>query len=326
MTQKSCPPRLPLSHPKFDAAALSGLNVLVCAAMRVTEINEKQKACARKRVRKWRMDKRFRSQIDEDFLPVEREIFVGSIGGMNTEKTIAKEDVEIIKVTQHSEMKQIIGWGAPGKGRPRFKGAIVAQNDAHGTRYIGVPEGRFMRHDPCFAQHGKHESAQFVHAFRKTGVVDNMVIIAWESKPSEWAVVHESRTLDFSLLQQNSRPTAWPKRFEPGASDMLRKTTPVLSKDARSYYEFYRSDDFKSNEKHYTVRQLKLLGDQCWREIKMEERNYETQVHKLKNVFVTADPEEDEEIMIHFFKSLTSLSEGIRQDIECVYVLDRFLL
>ena len=302
-------PRLPLSYPKFDAAALSGLNVLVCAAMRVTEINEKQKACAQKRVRKWRMDKRFRSQIDEDFLPVEREIFVGSIGGMNTEKTIAKEDVEIIKVTQHSEMKQIIGWGAPGKGRPRFKGAIVAQNDAHGTRYIGVPEGRFMRHDPCFAQHGKHESAQFVHAFRKTGVVDNMVIIAWESKPSEWAVVHESRTLDFSLLQQNSRHTAWPKRFEPGASDMLRKTTPVLSKDARSYYEFYRSDDFKSNKKHYTVRQLKLLGDQCWREIKMEERNHETKVHKLKNMHA-------EEIMIRFYGSWKPLSEEIRQDIE----------
>ena len=314
MTQKSCPPpRLSLSHPKIDAAALSGLNVLVCAAMRVTEINEKQKACARKRVRKWRMDKRFRSQIDEDFLPVEREIFVGSIGGMSTDETIAKKDLEIIKVTQHSEMKQIIGWGAPGKGRPRFKGAIVAQNDAHGTRYIGVPEGRFMRHDPCFAQHGNHESAQFVHAYRKTGVVDNMVIIAWESKPSEWAVVHESRTLDFSLLQQKSRHTAWPKRFEPGASDMLRKTTPVLSKDARSYYEFCQSDDFKSNEKYYTVRKLMLLGDQCWREIKMEERNHETKVHKLKNMHA-------EEIVIRFytirsFGSWTPLSEEIRQDI-----------
>ena len=67
-------PPLPLSDPTFDAAAwpmseeekekenkggLNGLNVLVCAAMRVTEINEKQKAHARKRVRKWRMDKRF---------------------------------------------------------------------------------------------------------------------------------------------------------------------------------------------------------------------------------------------------------------------------
>ena len=171
-----------------------------------------------------------------------------------------------------------------------------------------------MRHDPCFAQHGKHESAQFVYAFRKTGVVDNMVIIAWESKPSEWAVVHESRTLDFSLLQQNSRHTAGPNRFEPGASDMLRKTTPVLSKDARFYYEFYRSDDFKSNEKYYTVCKLRELGDQCWREIKMEERNHETKVHKLKNMHA-------EEIMIRFytirsFGSWTPLSEEIRQDIE----------
>ena len=196
---------------------------------------------------------------------------------------------------------------------PRFCGAIVAEEHGRHTRYIGVPEGRFMRHDPCWAKHGSHKTAKWLLAFRKTGVVDNMVIIAWESKPNEWALVHESRTLDFPSVQQNSRPTAGPKRFEPGASDMLRKTTPVLSKDARSYYEFYRSDDFKSNEKHYTVRQLRLLGNQCWREIKIEERNHETKVHKLKNMHA-------EEIMIRFytirsFGSWTPLSEEIRQDI-----------
>ena len=242
---------------------------------------------------------------------MEREIFVGSIGGMNIKRTIARKNLKIIKVTQHSEMKQIIGWGAPGKGRPRFKGAIVAQNDAHGTRYIGVPEGRFMRNDPCYAKHGSHHSAQWLLAFRKTGVVDKMVIIAWESKPSEWALVHESRILDFSFVQQNSRPTAWPNRFEPGASDMVRKTTPVLSKGARFYYEFYRSDDFKSNEGYYTVSQLMLLANQCWREIKMEERNHETKVHKLKEMFVPADYDEDEETLIRFIESWTSLSEEI---------------
>ena len=41
---------------------------------------------------------------------------------------------------------------------------------------------------------------------------------------------------------------------------MVRKTTPVLLKGARFYYEFYRSDDFKSNEGYYTVSQLMLLG------------------------------------------------------------------
>ena len=159
-------------------------------------------------------------------------------------------------------MKEIIGRGALEKGKSRFQGVIVAENDAHGTRYVGVPEDRFMKNDPCYAKHGSHHSAQWLLAFRKTGVVDKMVIIAWESKPSEWALVHESCILDFSFVQQNSRPTAWPNRFEPGASDMVRKTTPVLLKGAQFYYEFYRSDDFKSNEGYYTVSQLMLLGNQ----------------------------------------------------------------
>ena len=149
---------------------------------------------------------------------------------MDIKRTITRKNLKIIKVTQHSEMKQIIGWGAPGKRRPRFQGAIVAENDAHGTRYVGVPEGRFMRNDPCYAKHGSHDSAKWLLVTRKTGVVDKMVIIAWESKPSKWVLVHESRILDFSLVQQNSRSTAWPDRFEPGASDMVRKATPVLSK------------------------------------------------------------------------------------------------
>ena len=168
---------------------------------------------------------------------------------------------------------------------PRFHGAIVAEKDAHGTRYIGVPEGRFMRNDPCWAKHGSHDTAKWLLAFRKTGVVDNMVMIAWESKPNEWALVHESRTLDFSLVQKTSRPAAGPDRFEPGASGMVKKATPVLPKGARLYYDFCQSDDLKSNGGYYTVRQLILLGNQCWRERKEEERNIETRVHKLKMAF-----------------------------------------
>ena len=98
-------------------------------------------------------------------------------------------------------------------------------------------------------------------------------------------LVYESRILDFSLVQQNSRPTAWPDRFKPGASDMVRKATPVLSKGAQFYYDFYRSDDLKSDKGYYTVSQLMLLGNQYWRENKVEERNLETKVHKLKMVF-----------------------------------------
>ena len=280
------------------------------AAQRATDKKEKKNARNRERAKRNRMNRRFQAQIDHGFNE-KREIFNGSIGGMDIERTIARKDLEITEVTQLSEMKEITGYGSRGNGMPRFRGAIVAEEHGRHTRYIGVPEGRFMRHDPCWAKHGSHKTAKWLLAFRKTGVVDNMVIIAWESKPNEWALVHESRTLDFSSVQQNSRPTAGPKRFEPGASDMLRKTTPVLSKDARSYYEFYRSDDFKSNEKHYTVRQLRLLGNQCWREIKIEERNHETKVHKLKNMHA-------EEIMIRSCQlgSWTPLSEEIRQDIE----------
>ena len=48
----------------------------------------------------------------------------------------------------------------------------------------------------------------------------------------------------------------------------------------------------------------------------MEERNHETKVHKLKEMFVPADYDEDEETLIRFIKSWTSLSEEIWQDIE----------
>ena len=142
-----------------------------------------------------------------------------------------------------------------------------------------------MRNDPCYAKHGLHDSAKWLLATRKTWVVDKMVIIAWKSKPSEWALVHESRILNFSLVQQNSRPTAWSNRFEPGASDMVRKATPVLSKGARFYYDFYQSDDLKSDKGNYTVPQLIMLGDQHWTKDKVEEKNLEIKVHKLKMVF-----------------------------------------
>ena len=228
-------PLLPLCDLTFGTAAQltseEEENYDGLAAQRATDKKEKKNARNRERAKRNRMNRRFQAQIDHGFNE-KREIFNGSIGGMDNKTTIAREDLEINEVTQLSEMKEITGYGARGNGMPRFRGAIVAEKHGRHTRYIGVPEGRFMRHDLCWAKHGSHATAKWLLAFRKTGVVDNRVIIAWESKPNEWAVVHESRTLDFSLLQQNPRHTAWPKRFEPGASDMLRKTTPVLSKGA----------------------------------------------------------------------------------------------
>ena len=56
-------------------------------------------------------------------------------------------------------MIEIIGWGARGKGMPRFQAAIVAEQDAHSTRHLGVPEGLFMRNDPYFTKHGQHDKA-----------------------------------------------------------------------------------------------------------------------------------------------------------------------
>lgn len=42
---------------------------------------------------------------------------------------------------------------------PRFQAAIVAEQDAHSTRHLGVPEGLFMRNDPYFTKHGQHDKA-----------------------------------------------------------------------------------------------------------------------------------------------------------------------
>ena len=94
---------------------------------------------------------------------------------------------------QCSKMKKISGWGSRGKDPPRYYGAIVAKTDDDGTRrYIGVPECRFMRHELFFAKQGSHDTAQFIHAWKKTGVVEDRVIISWESKPGEYALVHKN--------------------------------------------------------------------------------------------------------------------------------------
>ena len=177
-------PQLPLCDLTFGTAAQltseEEENYDGLAAQRATDKKEKKNARNRERAKRNRMNRRFQAQIDNGFNE-KREIFIGSIGGMDIERTIARKDLEITEVTQLSEMKEITGYGARGNSMPRFRGAIVAEKHGRHTRYIGVPEGRFMRHDLCWAKHGKHNTAKWLLAFRKTGVVDNRVIIAWES-------------------------------------------------------------------------------------------------------------------------------------------------
>ena len=127
---------------------------------------------------RYRFNKQFEDQIDKEIQPVEREIFVGNVKNVDTNTIITRKSLKIIQVTQHSKMKETNGWGERGKGMPHFQGAIVAVKDAHGTRYLGVPEGRFMINVPCYTKHGVHDTANWLLANKKTGVVDGMAIIA----------------------------------------------------------------------------------------------------------------------------------------------------
>ena len=98
------------------------------------------------RKKKCKVNKRFKDQIDQGFLPVEREIFCcGEGSGDNLEK-IAMNDISVLKVTQRSEMKEIHGYkeGARGKDVPKFRGAIVSRLVSGRTRYSGVLECFFL--------------------------------------------------------------------------------------------------------------------------------------------------------------------------------------
>ena len=241
---------------------------------------------------KSRLNQRFENQIDKDFQPVQRGILLGSIKDIyNIDKrNFTRKNLKIAKVTKRSKMKEIIGWGSRRRKPPRFQGAIVAETDDDGTRYFGVPEGRFMRHELFYAKHGSYDTAKLIPAYKKTGVVDDRVIISWESKPGEYALVHKKRTLDHLTVQQNSRSVARPDRFELGTSGrMVGKSTPLPPKstslhyeNALRYYAFFRSIKFTRNEGYYAISQLICFGDLHWARYKVEERKLETKVHKLK--------------------------------------------
>ena len=188
-------------------------------------------------------------------------------------------------------MKKIRGWGSRGIKPQWYYGAIVEKTDDDGTRrYIGVPECRFMRNELFFAKQGSHDTANFIPALKKTGVVEDRVIISWESKPGEYALVHKKRILDHLTLQQNSRSVAQPDRFDPGTSGrMVGKSTPLPPNIPSLHYEsllhhyaFFRSDEFTRDNRYRAIPWLIWNSNLHWAKFKVEERKWETKVHKLK--------------------------------------------
>ena len=84
----------------------------------VSRKSRRKKARLRERVKRSRVKNRFVKQIDKGFKPVEREILDGGVGIRDV--AIGRNDLRIIKVCQHSEMKEIKGYGTNGKGLPHF--------------------------------------------------------------------------------------------------------------------------------------------------------------------------------------------------------------
>ena len=120
-------------------------------------------------MQKFRLNKQFEHQIDKDFQPVEREIFFGDVKNLKPNRIIGRKSVKIIQVMQHLKMKEIEGGGTRGKEKPHFQGAIVAVKDDDSIMYLGVPEGRFMRNDPCYAKHVLHATANWFLTNKRTG-------------------------------------------------------------------------------------------------------------------------------------------------------------
>ena len=263
-----------------------------------------KKAKQRERTKKCRVNRQFKDQIDKDIHDVEREIWMGprpkllrsvgvilsgDIGNINITATIRRRYHRIIKVKQRSEMKEIVGYGTNGKGSPRFRGAVVGHEESDGIRYCGVQEGLFMvKNAPCFAKQGLKETANWMLAHRRTGVVNGYVLVLLYSKPNEWQWIPEGGTLEYMSVGQTKRSTAEPDRFKPGTSDETGNPAcarPTLPKGARNYYEYYQSDVFRGGG-YYTVGMMAVKGDQHWMEKQQEkderERDFETKVHMLK--------------------------------------------
>ena len=272
------------SEEKHETTENSGFSIL-CSAVtsRLAEESEEKKARLRERVKRSRVKNRFVKQIDKGFKTVEREILDGGVGIRDV--AIGRNDLRIIKVWQRSEMKEIKAYGTNGKRLPHFRGAIVSHDDDGITRYRGVPEALFMGNVPCWAKHGSQRTATWIHANKKTGVVDGHVLVAWDSKPNKWQWIPEHRVLDIMTIDQTKRTTAGPDRFEPGTTGVGRPP-PTLHKSAIALYdEYYQSDIFKRG--YYTIRMMIGKVEQYWIKQKERERVVETMIHKIKKEIQT---------------------------------------
>ena len=74
----------------------------------------------------------------------------------------------------------------------------MSHEESDGTRYCGVQEGLFMvkNNAPCFAKQGLKETANWMLAHWRTGVVNCYVLVSWDSKPNKWQWIPEGGTLE----------------------------------------------------------------------------------------------------------------------------------
>ena len=108
--------------------------------------------------------------------------------------------------------------------------------------------------------------------------------MAWESKPSELMWLPEHRVLDHKRVADESRTTSVPDRFEPGTSSTIATSAPRLANSAIDHYRsyFHACGDFKA--RYYTINMMIKKGKYRWEENKQKERDFETRVHKIKEL------------------------------------------
>jgi len=217
-------------------------------------------------------------------VPVEREILDdGHFKNIQTNVSISRRELRTTKVMQLSEMKEIIGYGSSGRRGNRFQGAIVS--DLSGRTIYGVQEGLFVVNVNCRAKHGLHSGAEFFFARRNSGIVNEYALISWDDKPNKlyW---RPKSSIEESPVEETKQRTAVPDRFLP--SEYVATSKPTLPKDAKQYYEFFRSKDLDTS---YCVHKMPLSGDDHWMEQQEKliatERFIETEAHLLKTMMRT---------------------------------------
>jgi hypothetical protein len=264
--------------------------------------------------------------LDECYRRVEREILDDDDGddSGNINENIKRTDLNIVKVTQCTEMKEIDGYKEGSRGGGKFRGAIVSQIVAGDIRYRIVAEARFLRNDECFAKHGSHSNAAWINAFAITGNLGGKTLVAWESKPSELMWLPKHRVLDHKRVADESRTTSVPNRFEPGTSSTIATSAPRLANSAIDHYRsyFHACGDFKAG--YYTINMMITKGKYRWEENKQKERDFETRVHKIKEL-IKANLKDctdkgislsGDKVLLNYLNKERKLDEDIQKRIE----------